>query len=134
MADVSRRGAGDVRALLTDFLRVYDPLADVDALLASLPPDRDAALAAVEARYAAPGHFATVEWNVRSAFFNPLKALYEEGLLPPVPEVLPLDNIHKAQVLVQPYSAALRASTGGGSDAAAATAGAGAAGSSGDGS
>jgi len=35
-----------------------------------------------------------------SAYFNPRAALYTPGILPPVPDIHPLDNVHKASALL----------------------------------
>lgn len=49
----------------------------------------------------------TASTNFRSEFFDPLAALYEPGLLPPIPTIRPLDNVHKASILVRFQQSAL---------------------------
>jgi hypothetical protein len=93
--------------LITDFLLQHDPArlpqaAGLAAQYADAPQQLQHAL---EQQYNAPRHFATVAFNFRSRFFDPLAALYDPHLAPPVPGVRPLDNLSKA-VVVLPRSAA----------------------------
>ncbi len=56
----------------------------------------------LESAYGVPGALSPslCRFNLGSRFFAPLPALYDRHLVPPVPHVRPLDNVHKAQLLV----------------------------------
>lgn len=98
---------GSLRDLLLDFYRQYDPprLEYVDDIIAQHGEDDEELCSFLEARYGAHGYFSRHEYNLCSRFFNPLKALYDGHVIPPVPTVRPLDNIHKAQVFLPRASA-----------------------------
>jgi hypothetical protein len=96
---------GGARDLLADFFRLYDParLPRVEELAAGADASAGgpaSLFAQLEAEYDAPDFFSSTAFNFRSRFFDPLAALYEPGVLPPVPAVRPLDNLTKAAVLL----------------------------------
>lgn len=102
-------------ALRADFLRIHNGGRPVASVVGGEPTEDTAGTAgesieqhhgeweALEHMFGAPGHFATVATNFRSAFFNPLEALYSDTARPPVTAIRPLDNVHKASVLVCVY-------------------------------
>jgi hypothetical protein len=83
------------REVLADFLRIHDPgqVTLLDNILATLPDSR--AVAAFEERYGAAGGLTAPELDVRSRFFNPLKALYSKSYIPPVAGALPANCVHR---------------------------------------
>jgi hypothetical protein len=76
--------------------RQYNDFARVHGM--RLP--RDIVLWTQEQKVAFETYQLTAATNFRSEFFDPLAALYEPGLLPPIPTIRPLDNVHKASILV----------------------------------
>lgn len=110
-----------VEKLLVDFFRQFAPdrslRGDASRLLAACKCDDDvtSVVAQLEAEYA-PASLGFISEGrnhicFTSAFFDPLSALYDERALPPVLNVRPLDNVHKAQLLL-PGSVQHRARVG----------------------
>lgn len=96
--------------LLVDFFRQFAPdrllRGDAARLLQQCKTDDDVAavVAELEAEYSPASRAFISEGRNRicftSAFFDPLLALYDRAALPPVLNVRPLDNVHKAQLLL----------------------------------
>ena len=71
------------------------------AALAALPAAAlPAHLAALEAEHAAPRFFSHGAYNFLGRGFDARAALYDEHVVPPVPCAVPLDNLHKASILL----------------------------------
>jgi hypothetical protein len=91
---------------LHDLFRLYDParLPEAAALAESLAPAgaaaQAAALRSLEQRYSCPGFFAHSAYNFYGRSFDARAALYDPHVLPPLPCAVPLDNVHKASVLL----------------------------------
>jgi hypothetical protein len=99
-------------ALCADVLRCYAParLPELPGLLAR----GAASLAAeLEAQYRVPRYFSTLyAYHFSGRFFDPLRALYDGHFVPPAPLSLPLDNVHKASVLLPGGGGPLEVATG----------------------
>jgi small nuclear ribonucleoprotein (snRNP)-like protein len=88
---------------VADFFRLYDPgrLHEAATLVASWEGSSvGRELAALEAHYSKPGFFATSAHNFYGSAFDALATLYDPHVVPPVPCAVPLDNVHKAGVLL----------------------------------
>lgn len=105
-AAVSPAAAAAPSSLLADaedFLRIFAPAHAPRALALAAAAGGDARRlrAFLEARFPAGRSFFAARWaHARSAFFDAPAALYARGLVPPVPDARPLDNVHKAQALL----------------------------------
>ena len=85
-----------------DLLRCFAPsrLPELPALLAARGGAR-ALCAALEAQFGVPRYASVLHaYHFSGRFFDPLRALYDEHFVPPAPLALPLDNVHKASVLL----------------------------------
>jgi hypothetical protein len=115
---------------LQDLFRLYDPgrLPEAGALAASLASAgaaaQAAALRSLEQRYSCPGFFAHSAYNFYGRSFDARAALYDPHVLPPLPCAVPLDNVHKASILLpRGGKEGLEGAGGGGGPAGAAATG-----------
>lgn len=86
--------------MIADLLRCYAPhrLPELPQLLSGNVHNTRAAL---EAQFALPRYFSTLHaYHFSGRFFDPLRVLYDDHFVSPVPLALPLDNLHKASVLL----------------------------------
>lgn len=97
--------------ILSDFIRLFsrnETSSIIEQLITSSHGDQSKLVTLLETHYGAYGFFESPEKNFSSKFFNPLKALYDDGftgdpiLSPPVLLASPLDNVHKALTLLPP--------------------------------
>lgn len=84
---------------IEDFLRLFAPEGSLSATDV-IAQHGDNAEAQLESLCSTPDFFRTQHLHFASQFFDPVQALYADSFVPPVPDSRPLDNVHKAQVLV----------------------------------
>jgi hypothetical protein len=92
---------------LADFTRIYckSNQQHIQHLIDSAAGDESKTISLLESQFDAYGFFAAPYLNFTSKYFDPLRALYDETLTPPIVLASPLENVHKAITLLPSHLA-----------------------------